>query len=120
MPKILLVDDEELVRELIEETLSFAESYQFLAAESGAAALALLDQEPDLVLLDINLGGDLDGLDVCKRIRARERPPEVIFLTGMAHGEDIEAGMQAGAKAYLTKPFSPMELIDRIQEILGS
>ena len=67
----------------------------------------------------MNLEGELDGFAVCEQTRGWDPRPEVIFLSGRAHDQDVGRGVAAGACAYLTKPFSPMELIDKIQTILA-
>lgn len=116
MKKILIVDDHVDIRRLIRMTLEF-ESYEIFEAEDGATALLLAEAvRPDLVLLDVMMPGELDGLDVCRRLKRDPlmMNPRVIMLSARGQAQDCEAGSQAGADAYLVKPFSPLQLIDMI------
>lgn len=114
--KVLIVDDEPFIRDLIFETLA-RQRFVVSSAASGLEALeSVASDPPDVVLLDVRLGGDLDGLDVCRKICAQKKPPAVVFLTGLANNADMEAGLALGARGYLTKPFSPLELIECIQK----
>ncbi|RMG15147.1 MAG: response regulator [Planctomycetota bacterium] len=117
--RILVVEDEPFIRELVRETLAF-EPYEVLEASTGEEALSQAESAPpDVVLLDINLDGELDGIEVCKRLRQREPALPVIFLTAVADNAIVEEGMRAGACAYLTKPFSPLALIERVKAARG-
>jgi len=114
MKNILIVDDHADIRRLIRMTLEF-EDYEIREAANGEAALALAAQrEPDLVLLDVMMPGTINGLDVCRTLRSAGRAPKVIILSARGQAGDREAGLQAGADAYLVKPFSPLQLIDCI------
>ncbi|WP_422016765.1 response regulator transcription factor [Roseateles sp.] len=117
MKRILIVDDHADIRRLIRMTLEF-EDYDVCEAASGEDALAMAQQmQPDLVLLDVMMPGDLDGLAVCRRLRAGGAPgggPRIIMLSARGQASDREAGLQAGADTYLVKPFSPLQLIDCI------
>lgn len=120
MKKILIVDDHADIRRLIRMTLEF-EDYDVREAADGEAALAQAQEfQPDLVLLDVMMPGAINGLDVCRRLRA-ERPaaegPRVIMLSARGQASDREAGLQAGADTYLVKPFSPLQLISCIGEL---
>ncbi len=121
MAHILAVDDEEVIRDLVQRTLAIDGNYEIRLADDGQAALDKVAQSvPDLVLLDLCLGGGLDGLQVC-RILQREYGrgcPKVVLLTGTDQQEVREACLEAGAAAYLTKPFSPLELIQQVETIL--
>lgn len=112
--RILLVDDD---RELI-DLLAFAlrrAGLEPLAAHDGAAAIRqVADREPDLLVLDINLGA-FSGLDVLKEVRRTSAALPVIMLTALDSEEDKVRGLEAGADDYLTKPFSHRELIARIR-----
>lgn len=116
MALILVVDDEESIQELLRYNLE-KEGYKVLAARDGFEALERVQKDrPDLVVLDVMLP-QMDGMEVCRRIRLnpefRELP--VIMLT--AKGEEIDKvlGLELGADDYMTKPFSPRELVARIK-----
>ena len=114
MKKILIVDDHADIRRLIRLTLEF-ERYDIVEAADGISALELAaSTRPDVVLLDVMMPGDIDGLEVCRRIKAKAAPgsAKVIMLSARGQARDREAGLQAGADAYLVKPFSPLQLID--------
>jgi DNA-binding response OmpR family regulator len=113
---VLLVEDEENLASLVRAYLE-QEGYRVVWAGSGADALHTLDTEPvRLVVLDLNLP-DIDGLDVCKQIRARSSVP-VVMLTARDEEADRLAGLDAGADDYLGKPFSPRELVARMKAVL--
>ena len=121
MKKILIVDDEVKVRKLIEVTLA-GEKRKILHAASGEEAIAMAkDIQPDLILLDIMMPGKYDGFEVCKAIK--EDPAtnkiHVIMLTAKGQQADRERGLAAGADDYFVKPFSPMELLNKIESILS-
>ena len=116
MKKILIVDDHADIRRLIHMTLEF-EHYEIREAANGPEALeAISTLRPDLVLLDVMMPGGIDGLEVCRRIRATPELQDVrvILLSARGQARDREAGLQAGADSYLVKPFSPLQLIDSI------
>jgi two-component system KDP operon response regulator KdpE len=115
--KILTVDDEPRVVRLVTEVLG-AMGYQVIAATRGEPAIEMVAlEQPDLVLLDIRLPGDLDGYDICRRIREFS-DVAVIMLTAKAQESDILSGFDAGADDYLTKPFSAKELLARVKAVL--
>jgi len=114
---ILVVDDEPRLLRLVREVLQ-AVGYQVVAAGDGKAALEMVAIErPDLVLLDILLPYDMDGYEVCRRIREFSDVP-VIMLTAMVREPDRLKGFDVGADDYLTKPFSSKELIARVRAVL--
>ena len=114
--KILIVDDDAELRELIAFALRQA-GYLVVQAEDGPSALTLYDQEqPHLVILDVNLPG-LSGLDVCRRIRAESDTP-IMMLTVRGSEEDQVQALDLGADDYLTKPFSPRTLLARVRALL--
>lgn len=120
MRKILIVDDHVDIRRLVRMTLEF-ESYEIFEAEDGATALLLAEAvRPDLVLLDVMMPGDLDGLAVCAQIKADAdlAGVRVVMLTARAQATDRDAALAAGADAFLAKPFSPLELIETIARLL--
>lgn len=116
---ILVIEDEEDIAELIRYNLE-REGYRVLHAESGELGLqSLRRQQPDLLLLDLMLPG-MDGLEVCRRIKADgavERTP-VIMVTARGEEADIVTGLELGAEDYLTKPFSPRVLVARVRAVL--
>jgi DNA-binding response OmpR family regulator len=115
-PAVLLVEDEENLASLVRAYLQ-QEGYTVRAVGSGADALSVLDDEPvRLVVLDLTLP-DIDGLEVCRRIRQRSSVP-IVMLTARDHESDRLAGLEAGADDYIGKPFSPRELVARMKAVL--
>jgi DNA-binding response OmpR family regulator len=113
---ILVVEDEANIAELVALYLA-REGFRVLQQSTGAGALdAIRDHRPRLVVLDIGLP-DIDGLEVCRRIRSVGNLP-VIFLTARGDEVDRVLGLELGADDYLTKPFSPMELVARVKAVL--
>jgi two-component system, OmpR family, alkaline phosphatase synthesis response regulator PhoP len=117
--KILVVEDEEEIRELVGYNLG-KQGYQPLLAETGEEGLRLVRSEkPDLIVLDLMLPG-VDGLEVCRTLKrdpATEAIP-LVMLTAKGEESDIVTGLEMGADDYLTKPFSPRVLIARIRAVL--
>jgi len=116
MKKILIVDDHADIRKLIRMTLEF-EAYEIYEAADGERAVSMAEAlHPDLVLMDVMMPGNVDGLEACRRIRALPTLAgvHVMLLSARGQARDREAGLQAGADAYLAKPFSPLQLIDCI------
>jgi DNA-binding response OmpR family regulator len=113
---ILVIDDEPKIADLCRDYL-VAAGYDVLTAEDGAKGLALARRErPDLVVLDLMLPG-MDGLDVCRELR-RESSVPIIMLTARVEESDKLVGLELGADDYLTKPFSPRELVARVRTVL--
>lgn len=116
MGTVLVVDDEANIRELVSVYLVSA-GFTVLEAADGAAALAVLrDTPPDVVLLDLMLPG-MDGTEVCREIRKVSQVP-IIMLTARDTDMDKVALLDAGADDYVTKPFSPPELVARVRAVL--
>ena len=114
--KILIVDDEENILDIVEAYL-VAKNYQVFRAMDGEEALRKAESiRPDFIVLDLMLP-DISGLEVCRRIRKSSSVP-VIMLTARATEQDILSGLQIGADHYMTKPFSPKELVARVQTVL--
>lgn len=114
---VLLAEDDEAIAELVGLYLG-REGFRVLRAVDGDTALALWRrEEPQLMIVDIGLPGACDGLDVCRQVRAAGGTP-VIFLT--ARGEEVDRvlGLELGADDYVTKPFSPRELVARVKTVL--
>lgn len=114
---ILVVEDEPRLVRLIESILRTAD-YRVLTAGTGADALEMVALEaPDLILLDLLLPGDIDGFDVCRRVREFSDVP-IIMLTARTQETDKLRGFELGADDYVTKPFSAKELLARVQAVL--
>ena len=115
--RILVVEDEARVARLVGEILR-AVGYEVMAVANGKLALdRLAIEQPDLILLDLMLPGNLDGYEVCRRIREFSQTP-IIMLTARAQENDLLRGFEAGADDYLTKPFSAKELVARVKAVL--
>jgi DNA-binding response OmpR family regulator len=113
---ILLVEDDPSVREAVAMALE-GDGHRVEAAASGDEALAAWrSRRPDLVLLDVMLGG-VDGLDVCRAIRRTDEVP-IIMLTARADAVDVVVGLECGADDYVTKPFETRVLLARIRAVL--
>lgn len=116
MANILVVDDDGHIRQVVRYALERA-GHQVREAKDGAEALRTVEAEPpDLVVLDILLPED-DGLEVCKRVRQSSRLP-IIFLSSRDDELDRVIGLELGADDYITKPFSPRELVARVAAVL--
>lgn len=119
MKRALIVEDQAEIRDLIRMTLEL-EDLEIHEASTGAQALeAARRVQPALVLLDVMMPGGMDGFEVCERLRADSqlRRARVVMLSARARAEDRARGRQAGADAYLTKPFSPRELLELIGKL---
>ncbi|MGZ4712682.1 MAG: response regulator transcription factor [Acidimicrobiia bacterium] len=113
---VLVVEDEPNIADLVDLYLS-REGFRVLKQPTGEGGLAAVrDHRPRLVVLDVGLP-DIDGLEVCRRIRATSSLP-VIFLTARADEIDRVLGLELGADDYLTKPFAPAELVARVKAVL--
>jgi two-component system, OmpR family, phosphate regulon response regulator PhoB len=122
MKKILIVDDEPGIRKLVKSTLK-SKDYQILQAENGQKAVDIAREEnPDLILMDIMMPGDLDGLGATRILKGDPKTSHsaIIILSARIQEEDLAKGMQAGANEYFTKPFSPLDLVKKVEEVLGS
>jgi two-component system OmpR family response regulator len=119
MPKtkhILLVDDEKRIREVVEYALVKA-GYRVTALAEAEPVLGLMASDsPDLLVLDVGLPG-MDGLELCKLIRARDQTP-ILFLSARSDEIDRIVGLELGGDDYLSKPFSPRELVARVRAVL--
>jgi len=114
--RILVVDDDRKTAELIRLYLE-RDGYQALLAHDGRQALELARQKrPDLIVLDLMLP-TVDGLDICRILRAESRTP-IIMLTARTTEDDKLLGLDLGADDYVTKPFSPRELLARVRAVL--
>ena len=114
--KVLVVDDDPTVREVVVSYLKAAQ-HEVVEAEDGESVAAIVRDTPvDLVVLDLMLPG-IDGLEVCRRLRATSDVP-VIMLTALGSETDRVVGLERGADDYVTKPFSPRELVLRVESVL--
>ena len=113
--KILVVDDEPKIRRIITSYLA-EEGFDIVEAADGETALDLAAAEPDLVILDVGLPG-IDGIEVLRKLRTRSDVP-VMLVTARAEETDRLIGLSVGADDYVTKPFSPRELVLRVKAIL--
>jgi DNA-binding response OmpR family regulator len=116
---ILVVDDDPVIQKLLEVNFEM-EGYQVETASDGEEALATVaSQHPDVVVLDVMMP-KVDGIEVLRRIKADAATATVpvLLLSARAQAKDINAGIEAGADAYMTKPFDPVELLDRVASLL--
>ena len=112
-PKVLVVDDDAALAEMLTLVLSNEGFESRIAATGDTALAAFRDFRPDLVLLDLMLPGK-DGIDVCKEIRAESGVP-IVMLTAKGDTVDVVVGLESGADDYVVKPFKPKELVARIR-----
>jgi CheY-like chemotaxis protein len=116
---VVIADDEPSMRLLVHATIE-SDDYRVVEAVDGTQAWAMIQEhKPSLVLLDVQMPG-LSGLEVLQLIKGQPSlaATRVILLTAKAQESDIEAGLIAGADFYLTKPFSPLDLLTRVEEAL--
>ena len=119
MKKILVAEDEQAIREFVVINLKRA-GYDTLEAGSGDEALQIYERENgniDVALLDIMMPGELDGLAVCRRLREKSGSIGIILLTARTQEMDKVSGLMMGADDYVTKPFSPSELVARVDAV---
>jgi DNA-binding response OmpR family regulator len=115
--RVLVVDDDPTVSDVVRRYLERAGLAVTLAADGPAGLRAYQAERPDLVVLDLMLPG-LDGLEVCRRLRSRPDEVPIVMLTALGEEADRVLGLQLGADDYVTKPFSPRELVLRVQSVL--
>lgn len=120
--RILIVEDQADIRKLIRMTLEFGH-FEIHEAHDGESGLAMARAiRPTVVLLDVMMPGLLDGYQVCARIKQDPalKAIQVVMLTARGQATDLAAGESAGADAYLVKPFSPLELIERVEAMVAT
>ena len=120
--RILIVEDQADICKLIRMTLEFGD-FEIHEAHDGETGLNMVRAiKPHVVLLDVMMPGLLDGYQVCTRIKqdAQLKHVQVVMLTARGQATDLAAGEAAGADAYLVKPFSPLELIERVETMAGA
>jgi len=119
--KVLVADDEHNIRHILDFSLH-AEGFDVISAHNGEDAFTLAVSElPDLIILDVMMPGQ-GGIETCERLKADERTAQipVVLLTARSSREDRKAGEAAGADDYITKPFSPLKVIETVQSLLGA
>ncbi|CAB4886555.1 unannotated protein [freshwater metagenome] len=117
LARLVVVEDDDSIRELLAAGLRFAHYDVRTVANGGDALQMLSDGKTDLVILDVNLP-DVDGFEVCRRLRAAGDDVPIVFLTARRETDDLRAGFAGGGDDYLTKPFSLDELTFRIEAVL--
>ncbi len=120
MKKILIVDDREEIRDLVERTLRRRDC-EILKAESGEAAIAVARAEkPDLIMMDIMMPGSIDGLEATRIIKSDPETEKckIIILTAKSQPLDMKKADEVGADSYFVKPFSPLELMRKVDDML--
>ena len=119
--KVMIGDDEEAIRMLIRDVLERSgDGYEIYEAENGRRVLELLPEvAPDLLLLDIVMP-ELSGIAVCDKVRRDPRlhRTKVVLVSGKGTEDIVMAGLSAGASDFITKPFSPMDLLARVRKVL--
>ena len=119
-PRILVVDDEPNIRDLLMTSLKFA-GYQVKAVANGASTIsAVLEEEPDLILLDVVMP-KMGGFEACQRLRELEatRDIPIILVTTRGEEHNVERGYELGCNDYLTKPISSLDLLTKVENALG-
>jgi DNA-binding response OmpR family regulator len=118
--RILIVDDDELVLMAMRELLK-SQNYEVLTFSRGSEALKILDQEIlDLIILDIVMP-EMDGFELCKKIRERKngQTTPIVFLSAKNQEEDQKRGLEVGANLFLSKPINPQRLLALIADVIG-
>jgi CheY-like chemotaxis protein len=120
MKKIIIVDDDAGIRELVDMTLR-SDDYQIFQIESGEKAIEIARAErPDLIIMDVMMPGGMDGFEATRIIKndPETKGGAIIILSGKGQDAEREKGFAAGADDYFTKPFSPLALIKKVEEVL--
>lgn len=119
MARVLIVDDDPVILDLVELNFTL-EEHEVLTAASGDAALrAAREERPDAIVLDVMLP-EIDGFEVCRQLGADPATAgiPVVLLSARALQPDVDRGLAAGAAAYVTKPFDPLELVARVERLV--
>ena len=111
--RVLVVDDDPTIRDVLRAMLGFEGCEVEVAADGTAALNTARSMHPDVVLLDVMMPG-MNGLEVCRLLKEINQPPKVVMVTARGSVEDHALGLGAGADAYLTKPFSPLQVLDLV------
>lgn len=123
MKKILIVDDQPAIRELVFETLNGLGSYKILQSESCDKCIGIAKTEkPHLIFMDIMMPEGMNGLEATKILKDDQNTKDCIIILLTARGQkvDKEAGFKSGADDYFVKPFSPLKLIKKVEELLNT
>jgi DNA-binding response OmpR family regulator len=117
VPTVVVVEDDRAIADLVELYLQGAGYHVVVAGDAEAGRRATADHQPDLVLLDVGLPGEVDGFELCRQLR-RDSSVPVILLTARDGEIDRVLGFELGADDYVVKPFSPRELVARVRAVL--
>lgn len=120
MKRILVVDDEKYIRNILDFSLG-GEGFEVITADNGEEALTKsVDLHPDLIVLDVMMP-KIDGFEVCRALKTKSDTKDIpiVILTARDRDEDRKKGKDAGVDRYMTKPFSPGRLVDLVHELLG-
>jgi two-component system alkaline phosphatase synthesis response regulator PhoP len=118
--RILLVDDDPVILRLLKVNFEM-EGFAVLTAENGEEGVSVAtDEMPDIILLDVMMPG-MNGLDAAEKLRGQAGTKDIpiIFVSAKAQSVDVKAGMNAGATDYVTKPFDPVELVQKVEALLA-
>jgi two-component system alkaline phosphatase synthesis response regulator PhoP len=118
---ILIVDDEHNIRHILDFSLG-AEGFRVIAAGNGEDAFQLaISEQPDLIILDIMMPGEWDGIETCRHLKQDSHTSAipVVLLSARTERRDRERGRVAGADGYITKPFSPQHVVETVHSLLG-
>jgi CheY-like chemotaxis protein len=121
MKKILIVDDQSEIRELLDMTLK-SDDYNIFQAESGQKAIDIAKKEkPDLIIMDIAIPGGTEGIEITRTLKndPDTKNSKIIMLTGRGIDTNRKKSLDAGADDFFAKPFSPLALIKKVEEVLG-
>lgn len=119
-PVVLVVEDQVDIRKLVRMTLAIGD-FEVYEADSGEGGVRMSNRlRPDVVLMDVMMPGEIDGYQACRQIKdtPQLKGTAVVMLTARGQQSDLADGVAAGADAYLVKPFSPLQLIDTVNELL--
>jgi len=120
VPRVLIADDNESMRSLMALTLDSGR-FEILEAQDGVSAIEVaLAERPELIFLDWSMPGR-SGIEVCRALREDPRTAgtKIVMVTARVQDHERQAGFEAGADDYITKPFSPIQLLDKVAEVLG-
>jgi DNA-binding response OmpR family regulator len=115
---VVVVEDDHNIADLIDMYLRKAGFRVFLATDGASGLKAIEERAPRVAILDVGLPGDIDGLDICRKLRANDDDVAIIMLTARDGEVDRVLGLELGADDYVTKPFSPRELVARVKAII--